>query len=110
MATAPLRRCGRCRRLSRGKCEACHRTQRRSYDRTRPSDPFYCSRAWRKLRAAFLAEHPLCRDCLSAGRTTAAAEVHHREKRADRPDLALTWGNLEALCKGCHSRRTNRGE
>ena len=48
--------------------------------------------------------HPLREDCLEAGRTTLAAEVHHV--------LPLGHGgshdasNLRALCKPCHSRQS----
>ena len=57
---------------------------------------------WRKIRALFLAAHPLCEMCRKAGRFTEATEVHHI--------LPLAHGgthdeeNLMALCKPCHSR------
>ncbi len=57
---------------------------------------------WRKIRALFLAAHPLCEMCRKAGRFTEATEVHHI--------LPLAHGgthdeeNLMALCKACHSR------
>lgn len=60
--------------------------------------------AWRKIRDRYIAAHPLCEDCLEAGRTTLAAEVHHV--------LPLGYGgshdtsNLRALCKPCHSRQS----
>ena len=58
--------------------------------------------AWRKIRARFLAEHPLCEQCRKEGRLTKATEVHHI--------VPLDHGgthdesNLMALCKPCHSR------
>ena len=61
-------------------------------------------RAWKKLRARFLLQHPLCEHCKSEGRLTAAEEVHHI--------LPLANGgthderNLMALCKSCHSKIT----
>ena len=61
-------------------------------------------RAWKKLRAHFLSLHPLCEQCKSEGRLTAAEEVHHI--------LPLANGgtndedNLMALCKSCHSKIT----
>lgn len=60
--------------------------------------------AWRKIRAHYLAAHPLCEDCQQQGRSTPAAEVHHI--------LPLGHGgshdetNLRALCKPCHSRQS----
>lgn len=62
--------------------------------------------AWPRIRARFLAEHPLCAVCQKEGRVTAAVEVHHV--------LPLSQGgthdedNLMALCKACHSRITAR--
>lgn len=69
---------------------------------------FYCSTEWRRLRASVLASHPLCEDCLKTGRTTAAAHVHHKLPRKERPDLALDRDNLEALCQPCHNARPVR--
>lgn len=59
---------------------------------------------WRKVRAAYIAGHPLCEDCLVAGRTTPAEQVHHirpLDKGGDN-----SFANLRALCKSCHSRYT----
>lgn len=63
---------------------------------------------WRRVRAAFLLSHSLCKHCEIRGQVTAADEVHHKLKVADRPDLRLVWSNLEALCKPCHSAETQR--
>lgn len=79
---------------------------RRSYDGSpdrRADKRFYDSAAWRRLRAAILAEWPLCRRC-PEGRPTPAVEVHHREPRHARPDLALDPDNLEGLCRTCHRK------
>lgn len=58
---------------------------------------------------AYLSVHPLCEDCVQAGRTTPASEVHHIrpvESAAGRPAdmqaLAFDPCNLRALCKACH--------
>lgn len=54
---------------------------------------------WRRLRLAWLREHPLCFICARC-----ASEVDHllaREKGGtDDPS------NLRSLCKSCHSRKT----
>lgn len=55
--------------------------------------------AWRKLRAAVLRESPLCALC----RTATATEVDHVDDDPTNNDRA----NLSALCKPCHSRKTN---
>jgi 5-methylcytosine-specific restriction protein A len=57
--------------------------------------------AWRKIRDLYIAAHPLCERCESAGRVVPAREVHHI--------LPLSQGgthaadNLMALCPSCHS-------
>ena len=55
--------------------------------------------AWRKLRAVVLRESPLC----ALRRTAMATEVDHRDDDPTNNDRA----NLSALCKPCHSRKTN---
>ena len=56
---------------------------------------------WQKIRALFLAVHPLCAECLVRGSATPASEVHHilPLSRGGTNDEA----NLAALCKPCHS-------
>ena len=61
-------------------------------------------RAWKKLRARFLLLHPLCEQCKSEGRLTAAEEVHHILPLAN--GGTNDEGNLMALCKSCHSSIT----
>lgn len=69
---------------------------------------FLSTKAWRVTRKAYLAEHPLCERCRAEGLTVPATVVHHRIDRRDRPDLALEWDNLEALCATCHNAETAR--
>ena len=58
--------------------------------------------AWRRLRAAVLANEPLCRACQAMGRTTPATDVDHinNESTDNRRE------NLQPLCASCHSRKT----
>lgn len=74
-------------------------------DSRRADKRFYASTRWRRLRAAFLAENPLCADCKAKGRFTTAVHVHHLLERKDRPDLAHEWSNLQALCQPCHNSK-----
>lgn len=62
---------------------------------------------WRRYRAAFLRRNPLCRRCLRKGITAAACEVDH-VRPVSGPDDPLFWkpSNHQALCKPCHSRKT----
>lgn len=82
---------------------------RKQYDTWRgsPSRRGY-GRDWQKVRAAVLAEEPLCRVCLAQGRVTETTEVHHELPICDRPDLRLVRSNLQGLCKPHHSATTSR--
>ena len=77
--------------------------QYEKYDRDPAAKRRY-GRAWRKIRARFLAGHPLCTMCQQEGRLTKATEVHHilPLSRGGTHDE----GNLMPLCKPCHSRIT----
>ena len=61
---------------------------------------------WRKARAAYLAEHPVCVVCERGGRVVPATEVDHI--RAHKGNDALFWdrNNWQSLCKPCHSKKT----
>ena len=111
MALAPLRKCAEagCTALVRTARCALHKRQPNAAANAKRADPFYTAAKWRKLRHAYLAQHPLCETCLQRNYSTPATEVHHKAKRKDYPELAYAWSNLEALCKSCHSRETMRG-
>lgn len=82
---------------------AYERSTQRKADRA-----FYNGPRWRSLRAAYLAEHPLCEPCDAAGRVVSAAQVHHRKERKDCPALAFEWSNLESVCLPCHNAKRGR--
>lgn len=56
--------------------------------------------AWQRQRAATLRAEPLCRMCLSAGRTVAATVVDHIQPLED--GGTNEQSNLQPLCKRCH--------
>ena len=66
---------------------------------------FYKSKAWRRLRRELLAINHACETC---GDLLSRKEVHHKIPRLERPDLAFDRGNLQVLCKSCHSKETYR--
>lgn len=75
----------------------------------------YNTTRWKRLRAAFIAEHPLCEECLAEGKTTSAEEVHHvRTFMEYAPDLAkmrllaYDWDNLQALCDYHHNLKHHK--
>jgi 5-methylcytosine-specific restriction protein A len=67
--------------------------------------------AWRKARAGYLREHPLCRMCQEQGRVTAATVVDHITPH--KGDQSLFWdsaNNWQPLCKTHHDSTKQRQE
>ena len=62
------------------------------------------SKQWRALRAVVLSLNPLCVECQRKGKFTPAIDVDH----VDGNDSNNDPGNLQGLCKSCHTRKTNR--
>jgi 5-methylcytosine-specific restriction protein A len=56
---------------------------------------------WRRLRDAYIAEHPRCQDC---GRP--ATEVHHVDHALPGDRTFFDRRNLRALCTPCHRKRS----
>ena len=75
------------------------------YDRNPDTHKRYDGR-WKKIRATYMAAHPLCEECKQHGRLTPAQEVHHKIPLAN--GGTHDTSNLRALCKSCHSRETAR--
>lgn len=104
-------RCAACGALNVGVCECRRRESNQRYDAKRPNSTARgYDRKWNKFRESILNERPLCQDCLEAGLTSPANEVHHIKKLREAPELRLEPSNVMCLCKACHSRRTARGE
>lgn len=82
------------------RCPACKRARHQAQDRARPSAARRGYGAeWRRIRAAYLRECPLCQRCGAVGQ-----EVHHRDGDSSNNEP----GNLETLCQSCHSGHTMR--
>lgn len=83
--------------------------KRRRYDRERgtAAQRGYDAR-WRRARKRFLAENPLCVECLKEGRLTPATRVDHIVPH--KGDLKLFWDetNWQPLCESCHNKKTAR--
>jgi 5-methylcytosine-specific restriction enzyme A len=84
-------------------------TVKRALDGQRPSAARrgYGPR-WRRARAAFLAQHPLCAACEARGHVVSATVVDHVVPH--RGDQVLFWdkGNWAPACKDCHDAKTAR--
>lgn len=63
---------------------------------------------WQRLRAAYLAGHPVCVDPFGRheGQVIPATEVDHITPRVRGGTDHVE--NLQALCKSCHSYKTSR--
>jgi 5-methylcytosine-specific restriction enzyme A len=63
---------------------------------------------WRRARAAFLAQHPLCATCRAHGRVVPATVVDHVVPH--RGDQRLFWdeSNWAPVCEPCHDAKTAR--
>ena len=109
MPYKPKRPCSHpgCGKLTDGRyCDEHRQIAERQYNQNLrdPDTNKRYGRAWKKLRARFLLQHPLCEQCGSEGRLTPAEEVHHILPLAS--GGTNDEGNLMALCKSCHSRIT----
>lgn len=73
----------------------------------------YNTSQWRKLREAYLMEHPLCERCLEAKRISPSTEVHHvvpiskATNELQMKELGFNPTNLQALCEKCHDEVHN---
>jgi 5-methylcytosine-specific restriction protein A len=66
---------------------------------------WYAEKRWRAIRAAFLAENPLCVMCEAQGKAAPATICDHIEPH--KGDRALFWsGPFQALCKYHHDVKT----
>ena len=74
---------------------------RRTDAARRALDALYNSPRWRKYRAWFLRQHPLCAECERSGRTAIAVLVDHIRPVVEGGDF---WdeANHQSLCDPCH--------
>ena len=69
---------------------------------------FYSSKAWQDCRNEYAArKHYLCENCLRRGIYKPGEIVHHKIEidpiTIERPEIALSFDNLELLCRDCHA-------
>ena len=74
------------------------------------ADDFYTSAAWTRCARGYRRSvGGLCERCRKRGLVVPAEEVHHKihltPENINKPEIALNWRNLEALCKDCHMQQ-----
>lgn len=108
MPTRPMKLClaGGCHvRSSSSRCKKHRAAVLRSAERNRGNANHRgYNRKWRRAAAAWLAAKPLC----GCGRMATVVDhiVPHRG------DMDLFWDsdNWQTMCKGCHDRKTGKGQ
>ena len=82
-----------------------HRVEERrrydKYQRSKDVNKKY-GRAWKKIRARYVAAHPLCEMCQAEGRLTPTEIVHHIKELSD--GGTHDFSNLMSVCKSCHNK------
>ena len=71
------------------------------YERDPETNKRY-GRAWKKIRARYVAAHPLCEMCQAEGRLTPTEIVHHIKELSE--GGTHDFSNLMSICKSFHSR------
>lgn len=69
---------------------------------------FYKSKSWKATRQAYFeSRHGLCERCYRRGIVKRGEIVHHKmhltPENIDKPDVTLSFANLELLCRDCHA-------
>lgn len=69
---------------------------------------FYSSKRWQDCRNGYAKSRGwLCENCLRRGIYTPGEIVHHMieitPNNINTPEIALSWDNLELLCRQCHA-------
>ena len=74
---------------------------------------FYFSPAWRQCRDAYAKQAGgLCERCLARGLFSPGEIVHHKihltPENITQPEIALSFDNLELVCRACHADEHQR--
>lgn len=70
----------------------------------------YSSKRWQDCRNGYAKSRGwLCENCLRSGLYVPGEIVHHKieltPQNINNPDIALSWDNLELLCRRCHAEK-----
>ena len=107
MALAIPRACVRC---GRTQCDCKQKAERERSRRRRAQAngvpaPYY-DRRWRKIRALWLAQYPLCVMCQAEGKTTPATIVDHIEPHKGDWSKFHDPENFQSLCASHHGAKS----
>lgn len=80
----------------------------RPFATARRATNLYDTPQWRFLRAEHLRLEPLCRDCRTEGRATAATTVDHVRPHRGDERVFFDAGSLQSLCRRHHNQKTGR--
>lgn len=85
-------------------CEEHQALRHKQYDKfTRaPNHDKKYGNNWRRIRALYVKQHPLCERCLKEGRITPVEEVHHIVPLSR--GGTNQFSNLMSLCQSCHTK------
>lgn len=101
-----------CPKLTYGRyCEEHEKLTRKHYEKYKrnPATKKRYGAHWKRIRDAYVKQHPVCEMCKKRGIHTSTQEVHHIIPLAE--GGSNDWDNLMSLCKSCHSRlHVNRGD
>lgn len=110
----PKRPCSHpgCPRLTHGRfCEEHAKAEAKRYEQydRDPETRRRYGRVWKRIRDAYVQQHPVCELCQQDGRLVPTEEVHHKTPLAEGGTHARE--NLIALCKPCHAKiHAERGD
>ena len=110
----PKRPCSHpgCPRLTNGRfCEEHAKAEAKRYEQydRDPETRRRYGRVWKRIRDAYVQQHPVCELCQQDGRLVPTAEMHHKTPLAEGAPHARE--NLIALCKACHAKiHAERGD
>ena len=101
-----------CPRLTNGRfCEEHAKAEAKRYEQydRDPETRRRYGRVWKRIRDAYVQQHPVCELCQQDGRFVATEEVHHKVPLAE--GGTHDRNNLISLCKACHAKiHAERGD
>ena len=101
-----------CPNLTDGRfCEKHQREENKRYEKydRNPAVRRRYGRVWKRVRDAYVKEHPFCEECFKKGIMVPVEEVHHIKPLSEGGNHNKS--NLISLCKSCHARiHAERGD